>query len=72
MLIGFFFASFLVLHKLILGAYSPYKAFGFIGGGLMLFGLLMVFIGLVADIIDKIRQNQEKLLYFEKKRNYKN
>jgi len=66
---GSFFTVFLVLHRIIIGAYSPYKAFGFIGGGLMIFGLLLIFMGLLADVIDRIRINQEKLLYYEKKKN---
>ncbi|RMD59113.1 glycosyltransferase family 2 protein [Candidatus Parcubacteria bacterium] len=70
MLIGFGFVGFLIGHKLFIGSYSPYKAFGFIGGGLAMFGLLLVLIGLLADILDRVRQTQEKILYFEKKREY--
>lgn len=68
--VGFLFIAFLIWFRLATGGYSPYKSFGFIGGGLSLFGLLLVFMGLVTDILDRIRQNQEKLLYFEKKRRY--
>ena len=67
--LGLGFAGFLVWHKLFVGSYSPYKAFGFIGGGLMIFGLLMVLIGFIADMLDKLRQNQEKILYLYKKNN---
>ncbi len=70
LVIGFAFTGFLVWHKLFLGSYTPYKAFGFIGGGMAIFGLLMIFIGLLADILDRIRQTQEKLFYFEKKKQY--
>jgi hypothetical protein len=58
----------LFYYKLTTGSYSPYKAYGFIGGGLVLFGLLLFIVGLLADIIDKIRQTQDKILYYEKKR----
>ncbi len=67
-LIGFSFIVFLFYYKLTTGSYSPYKAYGFIGGGLVLFGLLLFIVGLLADIIDKIRQTQDKILYYEKKR----
>lgn len=54
---------------IIIGTFTPYKFFGFMGGGLAVFGLLLIIIGLLADILDKIRQTQEKILYYEKKRN---
>ncbi len=69
-LIGLFFIGFLLYHKISTGNYSPYKAYGFIGGGLILFGLILFLIGLLADMIDKIRRTQERILYYEKKRNY--
>ena len=70
-LIGSSFVAFLLYHKLTTGIYSPYKAYGFVGGGLIIFGLLLFVVGLLADIIDKIRQTQEQILYYEKKRAYK-
>lgn len=70
LVIGFGFIGFLFIHRITMGAYTPYKSFGFIGGGLALFGFLMIFLGLIADIIDKIRQNQDKILYYTKKNIY--
>jgi len=65
--IGFAFIVFLFGHKILVGDYTPYKAFGFIGASFSLFGLLMILVGLVTDILDKIRRTQEKILYYEKK-----
>lgn len=63
LIFGFGFICFLLWHKIFIGSYSPFKAFGFIGGGLALFGLLMILIGLISDVIDRVRQIQEKILY---------
>ncbi len=63
---GFF--AFVFYHKLTTGNYSPYKAYGFAGGGLILFSLLLFIVGLLADIMDKIRRTQEKILYYERKK----
>ena len=66
--LGLFFVIFLLGHKIFIGSFSPYKAYGFIGGGLMTFGLIVILMGLVSDIIDKVRQTQDKILYYAKKR----
>lgn len=68
--VGFLFVLFLTAHWLIFESFTPYKAFGFIGGGLMIFGLLMLILALMADTIDKLKKIQEKTLYFEKKKFY--
>lgn len=65
--IGFGFLAFLLWFKLVYGVYTPYKSFGFIGGGLAIFGLLLVGAGLIADILDKVRKTQDKLLYYIRK-----
>ncbi len=70
-LFGSFFVGFLLCHKISVGSFSPYKAYGFIGASLMTFGLVLLFTGLVADIMDKIRGTQEKILYNIKKNNFK-
>jgi glycosyltransferase involved in cell wall biosynthesis len=70
-LLGLIFIGYLLVHKYATGMYSPYKAYGFIGAGLGIFGALLVAVGLFADTIDRIRINQEKILYYEKKRDHK-
>jgi hypothetical protein len=75
--LGFFiFTAGLILDVLLLihfvqaGSFSPYKALGFLGGLLNLLGVLTIIMALLADMLDRVRLNQEKLLYFEKKRQY--
>lgn len=63
LLIAFLFVSFLMGHYFLTGAFTPYKASGFIGLGFGIFGLLIIFIGLVADMLNRIRLNQDKILY---------
>ena len=53
-------------YRFVSGDYTPYKVFGFIGGGLSMFGVMLLSAGLIADIIDKSRQIQEKILYYER------
>ncbi len=70
LLLGFIFVGFLVVYRVSVGSFTPYKAFGFIGGGFMIFGILLLFLAIVVDIIDKMRTVNERVLYFEKKRMY--
>lgn len=61
--IAVLFVGFLLIRYFITGAFTPYKAFGFIGLGFGIFGLLILFIGLVADMLNRIRLNQDRILY---------
>ena len=63
LLIAFIFIAYLLGRYLVTGAFSPYKSFGFIGLGFGIFGILILFIGLVADMLNRIRLNQDKILY---------
>ncbi len=60
----------LVRYYLKTGSFSPYKIVGFAGLVLNIAGILFIGLGLVADMLDRMRANQEKLLYFEKRRYY--
>jgi glycosyltransferase involved in cell wall biosynthesis len=61
------FIGFMLIHYFITGAFTPYKSYGFIGLGFAIFGLIILFIGLVADMLNRIRMNQDKILYELKK-----
>lgn len=61
---------FLISHYILSGQFSPHKWAGFAGMGLVVIGLFFTTVGLVADMSDRIRLNQEELLYFERKREY--
>jgi glycosyltransferase involved in cell wall biosynthesis len=68
-LLAFAFIGTLFGHYIIFGAFTPYKSLGFIGLGFGIFSLLIFFIGLVADMFNRIRMNQEKILYELRKNN---
>jgi glycosyltransferase involved in cell wall biosynthesis len=68
--IGVLLEIFLIMHYALSGRFSPHKWAGFAGMGLFVLGLIFFVIGLVADMLDRIRLNQEELLYIERKREY--
>jgi len=70
MIIGIGFEIFLMGHYFLTGMFSPYKSTGFIGLGFIIFGLLILIIALVADMLNRLRINQDKLLYELKKSRY--
>lgn len=71
-LILFFFSvligGFFMGYYLKTGHFTPNLWAGFTSGFLFLFGVLFFVTGLLADMFDRIRLNQEKLLYIEKKK----
>lgn len=62
--------TFFLVHWAMTGATSPYKSLGFIAAFLVALGFIVIVLALIADMLDRIRLNQEKLLYYEKKREY--
>jgi len=70
MLIGLVFEIFMFTHYFLVGKFTPYKAFGFIGLGFIIFGLLLVIVGLLADMFNRVRINQERIIYELKKGKY--
>lgn len=69
-LIGFALDAFTIAHYFQVRTFSPYKALALAGAFLNAVGIMIFFIGILADLIDKIRLTQEKVLYYEKKRHY--
>ncbi|MBT3348957.1 glycosyltransferase family 2 protein [bacterium] len=61
---------FVFVHYFQVGTFSPYKAFGFLGGLLNLIGVLTGIMGLLADMLTRQRLTQEKILYLQKSRKY--
>jgi glycosyltransferase involved in cell wall biosynthesis len=70
MLIGMAFEIFLLGHFVLTQSFSPYKATGFIGLGFLVFGMLVLIIALVADMLNRLRMSQNKVLYELKKIRY--
>lgn len=54
-------------HWIIKDQITPYKSLGFIALSLCGIGMLVVTLAFVADLLNRIRQNQEKILYLTKK-----
>jgi len=52
------------------GTFSPYKNAGFVGLGFIIFGMLVLIIALVADMLNRLRLYQDRLLYEVKKMRY--
>jgi len=68
--IGVILDLFVGIRLLAIGAVTPYKTVGFIGLALNTFGLLLIIVGLLADMINKTRMTQERTLYYQKKQFY--
>lgn len=68
--IGALCEIFLFTYYFINDTYYPFKTVGFIGFGLLIFGLLFIIIGLLAEMLNRIRMNQEKILYEQKKERF--
>lgn len=69
-LIAIILGGFVFFHWFNNGSISPYKSVGIISLALCGMSLLIVILALVADMLGRIRQNQEKILYFLKKTHY--
>jgi glycosyltransferase involved in cell wall biosynthesis len=70
LLIGTAFEVFLMVHYFIDHSFTPYKTAGFIGLGFIVFGMLVLLIALITDMLNRLRVNQDKLLYEIKKIKY--
>ncbi len=64
---GFIALLFLFIHWLQAGEFSPYKFIGFIGIYLISLAFIIWTVGLVADMLDRMLNNQEKILERVKK-----
>jgi len=69
-LLGLGFDGFVIWHWSQAGTFSPYKALGFLGGLLNLIGVLTIIMAILADMFDRQRITQERILYFLKKSGY--
>jgi glycosyltransferase involved in cell wall biosynthesis len=65
--VGVLLLSWLSYHYLTTGKFTGQIWAGFTGGGFALVGLLLLIVGVVADMLDRIRVNQERILYLLKR-----
>jgi glycosyltransferase involved in cell wall biosynthesis len=70
LLIGFAFELFLLGYYVFEHSFTPYKTAGFIGLGFIIFGMLVLLLALITDMLNRLRVNQDKLLYEIKKIKY--
>ena len=66
---GFSLLVFLGLHYLETGAFSPHIWAGFVGGSFSFLGIFILVLGVVGDMLVRIRMNQEAILYRLKRSN---
>ncbi len=64
--LGLLLDAFIGIRLLVVGAVTPFKTIGFVGLALNIFGLLLLVVGLLADMINRIRRTQERALYLQK------
>ncbi|MFC1687940.1 hypothetical protein ACFL0L_05205 [Patescibacteria group bacterium] len=58
------------LYYFSVGNVTPFKTLGFVGGFLNIVGLIIVIVGLISDMLNRIRMTQERSLYYTKKEYY--
>jgi glycosyltransferase involved in cell wall biosynthesis len=68
--IGIICLLLLGIHWLNTGGLSPYKFLGFTGLYLLTLGIVIALFGLISDMIGRMVNNQEKILYYTKKNYY--
>lgn len=67
---GLIAMSFVGIHFLNTGDFSPYKFVGLTGLYVASIGILSWIVGLLADMLNRVVNNQEKILYFTKAIHY--
>lgn len=68
--IGTGFEIFLFTYYIFTHNFTPYKTAGFIGLGFIIFGTLVLLLALIADMLNRQRINQDRLLYEIKQLKY--
>ena len=68
--LGCIFEAFVIVHYIRTGMVTPYKTIGFIGGFFNVFGFGILTLGLVADMLNRVRQTAERSLYHAKRVTY--
>lgn len=61
--------AFFVIHYMATGAFSPHKWAGFTGAALFVLGLMMFYMGMLGDMLDRHRMYLEEMLYHTRSKN---
>jgi len=64
--ISFFFGIILVIWYLYTGSFTPYKIFGFASAFFMAIGIVIIVLALLADMLGRIRDIEEEILFNQK------
>jgi uncharacterized membrane protein len=64
---GLMLELFMLAYYIWRGRFSPYKFVGVTGGFFLGMGVILFITGLLADMLNRIRVNQEEILYHERK-----
>ena len=68
--IGLICVIFILIHWLATGDFSPYKFVGFTGIYLISLSLIILIVAILSDMLGRMLNNQEKILYYTKKEHY--
>jgi len=67
LLLGLISGIFMIIRYILTGRTSPFKSLLMVSVGLTVLGVLLIILGLIADMLDRQRRIQEDLLYYKKK-----
>ncbi|MCM8787747.1 MAG: glycosyltransferase family 2 protein [Candidatus Omnitrophica bacterium] len=68
--VGILFWFYSFIYWLLHHQTTPIRMYFFVGTGLITFGFLLLVLAFIADMLKRIRQNQEEILYKLKKKEY--
>lgn len=71
-IIGIAFLTFFIIHWVVAAKFSPYKFTGFAGVYFLTMGIIFWGLGLVADMLSRMLNNQEKILEHMKRQRFNN
>lgn len=61
--LGFLSGLFLIIRYILTQTTTPFQSLIVFSATMLILGFLMVFLALIADMLDRIRKNQERILY---------
>ena len=71
LILGLISGGFMIVRYILTGRTSPFKSLLIVSVGLTVLGVLLIILGLIADMLDRQRRIQEDLLYYKKKEMWK-